>query len=260
MIGIYAFASVILISLISLIGIFALSLRKGFLKRSVFALVGLAVGALFGDVFIHIIPEIFGEFSNTATASMFVLAGILIFFSLEKFLLWRHSHDAHQNCDEITGECPDIKIKPVGMLIFFSDSVHNLIDGIIIGVSYLISIEVGIATTIAVILHEIPQEISDFGILIHAGYSRAKALLVNFISALFAILGTAIAFMLQGSIEQFIPIVLALGAGGFIYIAGSDLVPELHKTSNIKNSVIQFLMILVGIGLMFLVAVFEKYI
>jgi zinc and cadmium transporter len=129
--------------------------------------------------------------------------------------------------------------------------VHNLIDGIIIGASYLISIEVGIATTIAIILHEIPQEVSNFAVLLHSGYSKRKALVLNFISALFAILGTAIVFIFGQAINSHIPILIAFAAGGFLYIAGSDLVPELHKTSDTKQSFWQFIAIIIGIAIMF---------
>jgi zinc and cadmium transporter len=138
----------------------------------------------------------------------------------------------------------------VGHLILISDGIHNLIDGILIGASYMISVEVGIATTIAVILHEIPQELGDFGILIHAGYSRAKALLWNLISALTAFLGVFIGVGLPLLTNSAGPILASVAAGGFIYIAGSDLVPELHKTKEIKKSIIQLLAIIVGIGMM----------
>lgn len=249
----YAFASVIIVSLISLIGVFALSLNQKFLNKSIFLLVSLAVGALFGDAIIHLIPEAFAGIANPANASFFILAGILTFLVLEKFLRWRHAH-GHE-CDN--NECrhgvvaQDIKIKPVGSLIVASDSVHNLVDGIIIGVSYLISIEIGIATTLAIIFHEIPQEISDFALLLHAGFSKAKALLLNFISSLFAVVGVIIVFVFGSTSEAFLPAMIAFAAGGFLYIAGSDLVPELHKTSDLKKSLQQFIAIIIGIAIMF---------
>lgn len=257
-ITIYAFGSVIIVSLISLIGAFTLSLNKKFLNRSIFVLVSLAVGALFGDAIIHLIPKAFSEIQNPANASLFILAGIITFLVLEKFLRWRHAH-GHE-CD--TEECRiqqamGNRIKPVGSLIVASDSVHNFVDGIIIGVSYLISIEVGIATTLAIILHEIPQEISDFALLLHAGFSKAKALLLNFFSSLFAILGVIIVFVFGANSEAFVPAIVAFAAGGFLYIAGSDLVPELHKTSDIKKSFIQFLAIIIGIAIMFALLAFE---
>ena len=145
----------------------------------------------------------------------------------------------------------------MGTLILASDSAHNMIDGVIIGVSYFISIEIGIATTIAIILHEIPQEIGHFAILLHSGYTKTKALLLNFISSLFAIAGTAIVFIFGQTISLYIPILIAFAAGEFLYIAGSDLVPELHKTSNTKQSLWQFIAIIIGIAMMFALLVFE---
>ena len=145
----------------------------------------------------------------------------------------------------------------MGPLILTSDAIHNMIDGIIIGVSYFISIEVGIATTVAIILHEIPQEIGHFAVLIHSGYSKLKAILFNFFSSLFAILGTAIVFIFGENIEAHIPLLIAFAAGGFLYIAGSDLVPELHKTPGIKKSLLQFIAIVIGIAIMFALLGFE---
>jgi zinc and cadmium transporter len=144
-------------------------------------------------------------------------------------------------------------ISPVGRIVLFSDGVHNFLDGAIIAAGYLVSIEVGIATTVAIMLHEIPQEIGDFGILIHAGYSRTKALFVNFISALVAVVGSLSAILLGSYIEAIIPALVAIAAGSFIYIAGSDLVPELQKTSDAKKSALQFIAIIIGVSFVFLI-------
>lgn len=255
MVAIYAFGSVIIVSLISLVGLFSLGLKQKFLKRITFLLVSLSVGALFGDAIIHLIPEALEEISSPSTASLGILTGIMLFFVLEKFMRWHHSHN--HDCD--TEECKDKpkKLHPMGPLILTSDAVHNLIDGVIIGVSYFISIEVGIATTIAIALHEIPQEIGHFAVLMHSGYSKLKAILYNFFSSLFAILGTAIVFIFGKNIDEYIPMLIAFAAGGFIYIAGSDLVPELHKTSSKKHSVLQFIAIIIGIAIMFTLLSFE---
>lgn len=246
-------------SLISLIGVFTLSFNERLLRKWVFVLISLAVGALFGGAIIHLIPEALEKIDNAAVASFFVLLGIMTFFILEKFLHWHHH--AHENNshkgEELLEKNGKRKLKPLGYLVLISDSVHNLIDGIIIGTSYLISIEVGIATTIAVILHEIPQEISDFGVLIHAGFSKARALLLNFATALFAIIGVMLAFLAQNISGELVPIITAFAAGNFLYIAGSDLVPELHKTSDLKRSFVQLIAVLVGIGLMFMLLLLE---
>jgi zinc and cadmium transporter len=126
-----------------------------------------------------------------------------------------------------------------------------------VGVSYLISIEIGIATTVAIILQEIPQEISDFALLIYAGYSKTKALLLNFVSSLFAVVGTIIVFVFDSSVESFVPLMIAFAAGGYLYIAGSDLVPEIQKTSDLKESLQQFIAIIIGIAIMFMLLAFE---
>lgn len=241
----YAIGSVVIVSLISLVGIFTLGLRENLLRKYVFILVSLAVGALLGDAFIHLIPEAFEEIGNPTAVSLSIIAGIFIFFILEKILHWHH-HD-------ILDDAP----RPIGRLILISDSVHNFIDGLIIGGSYLISIEVGIATTIAVVLHEIPQEVGDFGILLHAGYTKAKALWLNFLSALFAVAGALSALFFSGIIEPFAVWLLPLTAGGFIYIALSDLIPELHKTKKVKYTIIQLITVVIGVGMMVVLLALE---
>lgn len=244
---IYALLSVLAISLVSLIGLFGLSLKERTLKSSLFILVSLAVGALLGDAFIHLIPESFAEGTNPLTVSLSIVAGVLAFFVIEKVLHWHH----HQGIEDM-----EHATKPVGKLVLLSDSFHNFIDGIIIGASYMVSPEVGIATTIAVILHEIPQEIGDFGVLIHAGYSRMKALWYNFVSALFAVLGAIVVFVLGESIQGFVALMVPIAAGGFIYIALSDLIPELHnqEDKSARHGLIQFFWIVIGVLLMVLIA------
>ncbi|MDH7507795.1 MAG: ZIP family metal transporter [Methanomassiliicoccales archaeon] len=235
---IYAIASVILVSLISIIGILFLMLNDNILKTSVFILVGLAVGALFTDAFVHLIPEAFEEYGTGIEVPIYIIAGIFAFFVLEKFLHWRHEHSC---------EFQEICKKPVGYINMVSDGVHNLIDGILIGVSYLAGFEVGIATTIAIVLHEIPQEIGDFGILVYAGFTKWKALLFNFLAATAAIAGAIASLIIGESVSGYTTLMLPLAAGGFIYIAGSDLVPEMHKELNIKKSIIQMISIIIGV-------------
>jgi zinc and cadmium transporter len=255
-VAIYAFGSVIIVSLISLVGVFSLGLKQSFLKKITFFLVSLSVGALFGDAIIHLIPQAFSEIGNASTASLSILIGIMLFFVLEKFIRWHHSHE-HDCEDEECIKRQENKIHPMGTLILMSDAIHNMIDGVIIGVSYLISIEIGIATTIAIVLHEIPQEIGHFAVLLHSGYTKIKAILFNFLSSLSAILGTALVFIFGQTINLYIPVLIAFAAGGFIYIAGSDLMPELHKTSGLKKSLQQFVAIIIGIAIMFALLAFE---
>ena len=231
------------ISLVSLVGLGALSLRQDLLKRGVFLLIALAAGALLGDAFLHLIPDAFSE-ADPLLVSLLILAGILTFFVLEKFLHWHHSHGEEEFSPDHS------HIHPVGTLVIASDALHNLVDGLAIGVAFMISTEVGIATTIAIALHELPQEVGDFGILIHAGYSRMKALFVNFLSALTAFLGLAIAFVLGTTFESAVPLIAAFAAGNFIYIAMADIVPELQKTTRLKKTLLQIATMLVGIAAM----------
>ena len=243
----YALGSVILISLISLVGVFTLSLKEDILKRYIGIFISLAVGALLGDAFIHIIPEAFEQSSNIAITSILIILGLLIFFILEKFLHWHHH-----------GEDKDLhEIHLVGKLILFSDGVHNLIDGVIIGASFMVSIPIGIATTIAVILHEIPQEIGDFAVLVHSGYSKKKALWLNFISALLSVVGVVLALLLGSVAEASVLWLLPIAAGGFIYIAVADLIPELHKHGGNRSSIFQIITVIIGVALMFLLTFVE---
>lgn len=234
----YILGSVAAVSLVSLAGALALSWRQERLMRALVFLVPLAVGALLGDAFFHLIPESFEESQNPAMVSFLLFLGVITFFILEKFLRWHHHHPPgiHEEY-----ESP----KHLGQLILISDGIHNFIDGIIIGVSYLAGIEIGIATTLAVILHELPQEIGDFGVLVYSGYKRITALFYNLLSALMAVAGALIVIAFGSLPEQFIQGIIPFAAGVFIYIASSDLVPELHRNGKKKNLLPE----IAGIGL-----------
>jgi len=239
MITVYTLISVVIVSLISFIGALALILKRELLKKSIFILVSLAVGALLGDVFVHILPEAYEEMGDPTTVSFLIIGGILIFFILEKALHWHHH----------TMEHAEEHVHPIGKMVLMGDGVHNFIDGLMVATSYMVSIEVGIATTIAVILHEIPQEIGNFGVLIHAGYTPKKALWYNFLSALTAVAGAGAALLFGTVSEAFAVWLLPVTAGGFIYIALSDLIPELHKDDT-KQGIVQVLAIVVGVACM----------
>lgn len=241
----YALGSVLLVSLVSLAGAATLSLSRSFLKRILLFLVSFAVGSLLGGAFIHLLPEAFASDLNPLVVSGSVLAGIILFFILEKFFRWRHCHQ------ETTAD----HVHPVVPMNIFGDAMHNFIDGILIGVTYAVSIPLGMATTVAVLLHEIPQEIGDFSILIHGGLTVKKALLFNFASALTAVIGVVMALMLGTSMEGVLLYFLPMTAGGFIYIAGSDLIPELHHNTDVKISILQLLALLGGIAIMFGLAI-----
>lgn len=243
----YGILGVVIVSLVSLVGIITLTVRDDVLKKYIGFFISLAVGALLGDAFIHIIPESFSGVMSAEAASLLIIGGILIFFVIEKFIHWHHHGE----------DCDDKEIHPAGKLILLTDGFHNFIDGILIGASFLVNIPLGVATTLAVVFHEIPQEIGDFAVLIHSGFSKKKAILFNFISASAAILGTVIVFLFGSIVENFANLLVPVAGGGFIYIAVADLIPELHKTKNIKHSLLQIVSIGIGILAMMALLVFE---
>lgn len=243
----YSLGSVLVVSLISLVGVLTLSIKIERLKKILIYMISFAAGALLGDAFLHLLPHVVAENGFTLAISFYILTGLGVMFIVEKVIHWRHCHnptcDAHPH--------------PFALMNLFGDAVHNFIDGLVIGAAYLVSIPVGIATTIAVILHEIPQEIGDFGVLLHGGFSKAKALLLNFATALTAIVGVVVALLLGIYVENLTTFLIPFAAGGFIYIASADLIPEMHKTVKISRSLIQFLFFVLGIGVMLLILLTE---
>ncbi len=247
--------SVLVVSFISLIGVLTLSLREKLLQRLLLLLISFSIGALLGDAFLHLLPEIVEvQEGFTLTIALFTLLGIMVFFVIEKFIRWHHSHLHHHH--HANEEGPH-QIKPYAFMNLFGDGVHNFIDGMIVAGSYIISIPLGIATTVAVVLHEIPQEIGDFAVLISAGMAKAKAIFFNFLSALTAIAGAIVTLLIGTRIENFSLFLIPFTAGGFIYIAASDLIPELHHEKSFAKALVQVLGILLGIGVMALLLVLE---
>jgi len=242
-----ALASAAAVSLVSLVGIATFPFREEQVRRMTFILFSLATGALFGDAILHILPEVFRTPDRTLSSSLWVLGGILASFIFEKFLRWKDHHEIEHTHT----------IKPVGRIILLSDGLHNLVDGILIGASFQVNRDVGIATTLAVALHELPHEIGDFGVLIDSGYSKTKALLFNFFCACIAIAGVLVAFVFQSSIKNFPWVALPFTAGSFLYIAGSNLTPELQKEYVPLKSLIQCLGMLLGVGVMVILLKFD---
>lgn len=230
--------STLFVSLISLIGIFTFALSDKSLKRILLVLVGFSAGALMGGAFLHLIPE---SLDNSSSDAVFVtvILGFILFFLLEK-MLWRHCHEK---------EC---HIHAFAYLNLFGDSIHNFIDGLVMAAAFLTSIPLGIATTIAVAAHEIPQEIGDFGVLVYGGIEKYRALFFNLVTALTAMLGGVLGYSLSSYAGDSINFLLPLAAGGFIYIAAVDLVPELHKETEKWKTIFSFLSFLAGIALMWL--------
>jgi zinc and cadmium transporter len=230
-------ASVTAVSLIAFVGIIFIGLKEEKLKRLTMILVGFSSGTLLGGAFLHLLPESLNPDNDPATVLWYVMVGIVIFFTLEKFLYWRHCHEK---------ECPTHTFVYLNLI---GDGIHNFIDGMVIAATFMLSFELGFATTLAVIFHEVPQEIGDFGVLVYGGLNRKKALTYNFISAITAILGALATYFLAylRSIET---LLVPFAAGGFIYIAATDLLPELHKKAHAGESIVQLIVILLGIALM----------
>lgn len=244
---IYAILSVFAVSLIALIGLFSISLKEETLRKILIYLVSFSTGALLADAFIHLLPEAVEKNGFTLQISIYILLGIIFSFIVEKIIHWHHCHHTHSKDCLNEHEHNHEAIHSFAKMNLVGDSVHNFIDGLIIGASYLVSIPIGLATTLAVILHEIPQEIGDFGILLHGGYTRKKALFFNFMTGLIAVLGTLTAILIEQYTPNLTNFLIPFAAGGFIYIAGSDLMPELHKETNTRKSFIQLFTFVLGV-------------
>lgn len=230
--------STFLISLISLIGAAVLAFNKKTIKNIVFYLVALSAGALIGAAFFHLLPEAIQEYPCDYIFT-YALAGFLIFFFIEKILHWQHCHKT---------EC---KVHTFAYMNLFGEIVHNFIDGLIIATGFLVSIPLGITTSIAVALHEIPQEIGDFGVLVYGGFTKWRAIFLNFLAALTAIGGGIAGYFFFGKTDVAIAFLLPFAAGGFIYIAASDLFPELRKETEVKKSFFSFLIVILGIFIIY---------
>lgn len=244
---VYTILSVFAVSLISLIGVFTLFVRREKLEKFLIYSVSLSAGTLLGDAFIHLIPGAYENSSETFLVSIYILLGIIVFFVMEKFLHWQHCHETH--CEEHP--------RRFSYVILAGDTLHNFIDGLIIAASYVVSIPIGIATTMAVFFHEIPQEIGDFGSLVYGGFSKMKALIFNFTTALTAIIGAIIVLSVNSSADKLTQFLVPFAAGGFIYIATADLIPEIHKHTDTKKSLWQFAAFFSGIGMMLSLLLFE---
>ena len=233
----YTIISVLIISSISMIGLITLSLSKRILDKLVTYLVSFATGTLFGGALIHLLPQAYTSNMSSLSVSLWTIAGLSTFFIMEKFFRWRHCH--HPTTKE--------HLHPIVPMNIFGDTIHNFIDGILIAISFTASIPLGIATSVAVLFHEIPQEISDFSILIKGGLTVKKALLVNILGAFSSFFGALIALQMGEHINGFTNALIPFTAGGFIYIAGSDLIPELHHNTEISKSFIQLIMLIFGV-------------
>ncbi len=241
----------LVVSAIALIGIITIGVNDKFLNEIVIFLVALSAGGLLGGGFLHLLPEGVGEAEALGLGELnvylAVIAGFILFFILEKVLVVHHCHNVEEE-----HVCEFHAFKWLNLI---GDGVHNFIDGLIIAVAFLTSIPLGIATTIAVIVHEIPQEMGDFGVLVYGGFSKRKALYLNFLTALIAVIGGLVGYFLISTIGPLAPLLLAFAAGGFFYIAAADLIPELNKEYSIKKTTGIVLIFLSGIALMWLLKI-----
>lgn len=232
------------VSAISLIGA-VLLLREKWLDKILLYLVSFSAGAMLGSAFFHLLPEALLELNQPRLIFVYTLIGLVAFFILERVLRWRHCHET---------ECQEHNRKHLGYLNLVGDGVHNLIDGIVIVSAWAVNPAVGLAVSLSIALHEIPQEFSDLGVIIYAGFKKGQALLYNFLSALLALVGVLIGYYLINNLKHINIFLLAFAAGNFIYIATSDLVPEIHKEASTKKALGLFLIFLVALALMLVLA------
>lgn len=237
---IYTLISVTVVSLLSLLGLAAFPFGEEKIKKFLIWAVAFAGGTLLGDAFLHLIPEAY-KGGGGVGISFSLLGGILAFFILEKFIHWHHCHDI--GCEEHN--------QSFSYVIMIGDGAHNFIDGMIIAASYAVSIPIGIATTMAVIFHEIPHEIGDFASMLYGGFSKTKALWYNFLAGIVAIFGALLVLAIDANVANISYYLVPFAAGGFIYVASADIIPELHKSTKISHSFFQLLFIIAGIGIMY---------
>ncbi len=226
------------VSLISLVGILTFFMKQELLNKSLLVLVAFSAGSLVGGAFLHLIPEAVEKAGASLEIFLYLLLGFCLFFVLEQFLWWRHEHGTVH------------RVQPFSYLILFGDSMHNFIDGLVIAASFIVSYPIGVVTTLAVALHEIPQEFGDFGVLIYGGFSKARALTFNYISAIMAILGGVTGYFIASLMKGSILYLLPFAAGNFIYIAAADLIPEIKHTTSLRRSVMHFCAFVAGLGIM----------
>lgn len=242
----YSIFAAAAVSLISFVGVLTLTVREELLKKLLILFVAFSAGGLIGGAFFHLMPEALGQCGQDFLSPfIYIIVGFSLFFILERVLRWHHCHDA--KCETH---------KHIGHLNLAGDFFHNIIDGMIIFSAFSVSPALGVPITLSIIFHEIPQEIGDFGVLLYAGFSKARALLYNFLTALSALLGVFISFFLFERVANINSFLLPFAAGGFIYIAASDLIPELHKEEKLSKAIVSFIIFFAAILLMLALKVF----
>lgn len=249
---IYILIATLAIATVSLVGILALVFLKKHLHGGLLLLVALSAGAMLGNAFLHLLPEAI-EMSqdgplNIFTIMLLVVAAFVFSFLFEQFFSWHHCHD--------TEKC-DLGQKPYAHLVLYSDALHNFIDGLIIAASFMVTPALGISTAIAIALHEIPQELGDYAVLVHGGFSKRRAAFLNGVTALSVVVGGVVGYFLVGTIDWAVPVLLPFAAGGFLYIAAADLLPELKHSENATKIPLHILVFLTGLAIMIGTAMIE---
>jgi len=239
---IWIIGSSLLMSAIALVGSVTLILKEETLNKIILSLVAFAAGSLIGGAFFHMIPAGIISYGNTTGFYLWIVIGFTMFFMLEQFLHWHHCHRADMDCK-----------KPLTYLILIGDGLHNFIGGLAIAGVFLIDIRLGIMTWLAAAAHEIPQELGDFGVLIHGGWTKHSALIFNMLSALTFLIGGLITYVLSSDFD--VAFLIPFAAGNFIYIGASDLVPEIKKHENLRMNVIHFLSFTAGLILMLVIRI-----
>ncbi|MFA6593834.1 MAG: ZIP family metal transporter [Candidatus Buchananbacteria bacterium] len=240
---IWALLAVALISVMSFSGALALILNDHRLKNFLIYFVSFAAGSMMGAAFFHLLPEVLNSIPPLE-AFIAVLVGFSLFFILERFLRWHHCHE--ESCETHDH---------LGWLNLIGDGFHNMIDGMIIFASFLGGPVLGIPVTLSIILHEIPQELGDFGVLLYSGFTKKRALFYNLLSACAAFIGVLLGWMFYRQSEMLFSLLLPFAAGGFIYIAASDLIPELHKDRNLTRAVFSYILFILALAFMYLMKI-----
>ncbi len=242
---IYILATTLVISLLSLIGILSLVIFKKHFHEGLLTLVALSAGAMLGNAFFHLLPEAL-ELTESGPVDVFgvmllVVGSFVVSFLFEQFFSWHHCHNA---------ETCEVAEKPYAHLVLYSDGLHNFIDGLVIAAAYMVTPALGLSTAVAIALHEVPQELGDYAVLVHGGFSKARAALLNWFSSLGVVAGGVAGYFLVGQVEWAVPVLLPIAAGGFLYIAAADLLPELKHSENPTKIPLHILVFLTGLAIM----------
>lgn len=232
----------LLMSAIALVGSVTLVLSESTLQKIILPLVAFAAGSLIGGAFFHMIPAGMAKIDNTTVLFAWLLAGFALFFALEQFLHWHHCHRARTSCKQ-----------PLTYLILIGDGLHNFIGGLAIAGTFMVDIRLGIMAWLAAAAHEIPQELGDFGVLIHGGWRKQTALLFNLLSGLTFLLGGLVTYVASFTVD--VAFLIPFAAGNFIYIGASDLVPEVAKHEDLKKNILNFVFFIIGLLLMYVIKI-----